>query len=218
MPEFVRDNAGKAFEFMVEKVEEERKAAGMSTIEEAFKGENTATASLAIGQRMQKMIAWAVFVLLNTMRTPFRRFPAGRPATVIRRRAEKCRFICPLPPPLSRITLTRICSRCSVRHVNTAKSEPKEMLDAVDPHRKKFGLKTFAELRAEGGGEKENLLIQQKTETVDALSKIAQPCNGVPEVCERSAVLVGSGNRSVVGSSVSLCSSAKCVAIRDRGR
>lgn len=56
------------------------------------------------------------------------------------------------------------------------------MLDAVDPHRKKFGLKTFAELRAPGGGEKENLLIQQKTETVDALSKIAQPCNGVPEV------------------------------------
>lgn len=56
------------------------------------------------------------------------------------------------------------------------------MLDAVDPHRKKFGLKTFAELRAPDGGEKENLLIQQKTETVDALSKIAKPCNGVPEV------------------------------------
>lgn len=56
------------------------------------------------------------------------------------------------------------------------------MLDAVDPHRKKFGLKTFDELRAPDGGEKENLLIQQKTETVDALSKIAQPCNGVPEV------------------------------------
>lgn len=52
----------------------------------------------------------------------------------------------------------------------------------MDPHRKKFGLKTFAELRAPDGGEKENLLIQQKTETVDALSKIAQPCNGVPEV------------------------------------
>ncbi|CAM9827447.1 unnamed protein product [Ectocarpus sp. 6 AP-2014] len=100
MPEFVRDNAGKAFEFMVEKVDEDRKAAGLSTISEAF----------------------------------------------------------------------------------AAKSEPKEMLDAVDPHRKKFGLKTFAELRAPDGGEKENLLIQQKTETVDALSKIAQPCNGVPEV------------------------------------
>lgn len=52
----------------------------------------------------------------------------------------------------------------------------------MDPHRKKFGLKTFAELRAAGGGEKENLLIQQKTETVDALSKIAQPCIGVPQV------------------------------------
>lgn len=56
------------------------------------------------------------------------------------------------------------------------------MLDAVDPHREKFGLKKFAELRAEGGGEKENLLIQQKTETVDALSRIAQPCPGIPEV------------------------------------
>lgn len=72
----------------------------------------------------------------------------------------------------------------------TAKSEPKEMLDAVDPHRKKFGLKTFAELRAPGGGEKEDLLIQQKTETVDALSKIAQPCNGVPEVRPSVGVLV----------------------------
>ncbi len=60
------------------------------------------------------------------------------------------------------------------------------MLDAVDPHRKKFGLKTFAELRAPDGGEKENLLIQQKTETVDALSKIAQPCTGVPEVMYRA--------------------------------
>lgn len=39
MPEFVRDNAGKAFEFMVEKVDEDRKAAGMSTIAEAFAGE-----------------------------------------------------------------------------------------------------------------------------------------------------------------------------------
>lgn len=56
------------------------------------------------------------------------------------------------------------------------------MLDATDPHRKKFGLKTFAELRAEGGGEAETILIQQKTETVDALSKIAQPCPGVREV------------------------------------
>lgn len=64
------------------------------------------------------------------------------------------------------------------------------MLDAVDPHRKKFGLKTFAELRAPDGGEKENLLIQQKTETVDALSKIAQPCNGVPEVRERARLRV----------------------------
>lgn len=56
------------------------------------------------------------------------------------------------------------------------------MLDAVDPHRKKFGLKSFAELRAPDGGELATLLIQQKTETVDALSKIAQPCNGVREV------------------------------------
>lgn len=56
------------------------------------------------------------------------------------------------------------------------------MLDAVDPHRKKFGLKTFAELRAPDGGELETLLVQQKTETVDALSKIAQPCNGVRDV------------------------------------
>lgn len=59
------------------------------------------------------------------------------------------------------------------------------MLDATDPQRQKFGLKTFAELRAEGGGEAETILIQQKTETVDALSKIAQPCPGVKEVRAR---------------------------------
>lgn len=63
-----------------------------------------------------------------------------------------------------------------------AKSEPQEMLDAVDPHRQKFGLKPFKELRGEGGDEKATLLIQQKIETVDALSKIAQPCPGVREV------------------------------------
>lgn len=64
----------------------------------------------------------------------------------------------------------------------TAKTEPEDMLAAVDPHREKFGLKPFKVLRGEGGEEKETLLIQQKTETVDALSKIAQPCPGVPEV------------------------------------
>lgn len=39
MPEFVRDNAGKAFEFMVDSVDEERKAAGMKSIQETFAGE-----------------------------------------------------------------------------------------------------------------------------------------------------------------------------------
>lgn len=42
MPEFVRDNAGKAFEFMVEKTDEERKAAGLGSIEETFAGEKRA--------------------------------------------------------------------------------------------------------------------------------------------------------------------------------
>lgn len=65
----------------------------------------------------------------------------------------------------------------------SAKTEPEEMLAAVDPHRQKFGLKPFKELRGEGGEEKETLLVQQKTETVEALSKIAQPCPGIPEVC-----------------------------------
>lgn len=39
MPEFVRDNAGKAFEFMVEKVDEDRKAASLGTVAEMFAGE-----------------------------------------------------------------------------------------------------------------------------------------------------------------------------------
>lgn len=67
------------------------------------------------------------------------------------------------------------------------------MLDAVDPHREKFGLKKFAELRGEGGGERENLLIQQKRETEEALSKVARPCPGIPEVIsEEGAFLRGS--------------------------
>lgn len=39
MPEFVRDNAGKAFEFMVETVDDERKSAGMNSVQESFEGE-----------------------------------------------------------------------------------------------------------------------------------------------------------------------------------
>lgn len=39
MPEFVRDNAGKAFEFMVEQVDEDRKAAGLPSCQETFEGE-----------------------------------------------------------------------------------------------------------------------------------------------------------------------------------
>ena len=39
MPEFIRDNAGKAFEFMVENVNKNRKEAGLCTVEEAFSGE-----------------------------------------------------------------------------------------------------------------------------------------------------------------------------------
>lgn len=58
------------------------------------------------------------------------------------------------------------------------------MLDAVDPHREKFGLKPFKELRGGGGGGPEKtLLMQQKNETVEALSKIAQPCSGVRQAC-----------------------------------
>lgn len=38
MPEFVRDNAGKAFEFMVDSINEERKSAGMMSIEDMFTG------------------------------------------------------------------------------------------------------------------------------------------------------------------------------------
>lgn len=41
MPEFVRDNAGKAFEFMVESTNNERKSGGLPSIEEMFAGEWT---------------------------------------------------------------------------------------------------------------------------------------------------------------------------------
>lgn len=40
MPEFVRDNAGKAFEFMVDSVDEERKAAGLISVQDMFAGES----------------------------------------------------------------------------------------------------------------------------------------------------------------------------------
>lgn len=47
MPEFVRDNAGKAFEFMVDSVNEQRKEAGLPSIEDVFAGE-----SLVMGQNV----------------------------------------------------------------------------------------------------------------------------------------------------------------------
>lgn len=45
MPEFVRDNAGKAFEFMVDTANEERKAAGLGSVEEMFAGEGIGSVS-----------------------------------------------------------------------------------------------------------------------------------------------------------------------------
>ncbi|CAM9624915.1 unnamed protein product [Phaeothamnion confervicola] len=63
-----------------------------------------------------------------------------------------------------------------------ARGEDPATLAVVDAHRNKFGLKTFTELRGPSGGEVPTLLQQQKEETVEALSKIARPCPGVPEV------------------------------------
>ncbi|CAM9523241.1 unnamed protein product [Chrysoparadoxa australica] len=62
-----------------------------------------------------------------------------------------------------------------------AKGEDKAVLEVVDKHRQDFGLKTFGELRAPGGGEHPTLLVQQKLETVESLSKIASPCNGIKD-------------------------------------
>jgi phosphoglycolate phosphatase-like HAD superfamily hydrolase len=46
--DYIRDNAGKAFEFMVDVVEEDRKAAGLSSIEEARASAGEAPATLAV--------------------------------------------------------------------------------------------------------------------------------------------------------------------------
>eukprot|EP00752_Nemacystus_decipiens_P004345 g3969.t1 len=95
MSEFVRNNAGKAFEFMLEVVEEDRKAAGLPDI---------ATA-----------------------------------------RAE-------------------------------AAEDPK-IMETVDAARAKYGLKPLGELRAAGA--LKDILTQQKEETVDALSVVARPVDGM---------------------------------------
>ncbi|CAM9329104.1 unnamed protein product [Pylaiella littoralis] len=95
MTEYVRNNAGKAFEFMLEVVEEDRKAAGLPDI---------ATA-----------------------------------------RAEA--------------------------------SEDPKIMEAVDEARAKYGLKSLGELRAAGA--LKDILTQQKEETVDALSVVARPVDGM---------------------------------------
>eukprot|EP00903_Cladosiphon_okamuranus_P006829 g6654.t1 len=100
MSEFVRNNAGKAFEFMLEVVEEDRKAAGLPDI---------ATA-----------------------------------------RAE-------------------------------AAEDPK-IMETVDAARAKYGLKSLGELRAAGA--LKDILTQQKEETVDALSIVARPVDGMVETLD----------------------------------
>lgn len=98
LPEYIRNNAGKAFEFMLEACDEERKAAGLNT-------------------------------------------------------AEECR---------------------------KAGGEDPEVVAAVDVGRQKFGLKPLNEVRSSFS----TLLEQQKEETVEALSKVAQPCPGIPETLD----------------------------------
>lgn len=56
MPEFVRDNAGKAFEFMVETADEDRKAAGLGTIAEMFAGERTKKSQQKKAERFTQYI------------------------------------------------------------------------------------------------------------------------------------------------------------------
>jgi beta-phosphoglucomutase-like phosphatase (HAD superfamily) len=93
LPEFIRNNAGKAFEFMVEACDEERKAAGLGS-------------------------------------------------------AEECR---------------------------KAKGEDPAVVAKVDTFRKNFGLGPLRESKYS------TLLEMQKEETVEALSKVVEPCPGIPE-------------------------------------
>lgn len=68
MPEFVRDNAGKAFEFMVEKVDEDRKTAGLSTISEAFAGEEKKMGRIQYTKKCQTLFTlscWPPYVQYN---------------------------------------------------------------------------------------------------------------------------------------------------------
>lgn len=99
MRTFIRENAGKAFEFMVDVANDDRKAAGLTTVEE----------------------------------------------------------------------------------VKAAKGEDAAVLAAVDVARTKFSLPTFAAMRdGSGPAEEPDFLTMQKDETVEALSTLAHPCDGVP--------------------------------------
>jgi len=95
---FIRENAGKAFEHMVEVADKDRKTAGLSTIAEC----------------------------------------------------------------------------------KAAKGEDADVLAAVDVYRAKFGLPTFAAMRAGEADEPADFLTMQKDETVLALRTLATACPGVP--------------------------------------
>eukprot|EP00611_Tribonema_gayanum_P006383 TRINITY_DN15683_c0_g1_i5.p1 TRINITY_DN15683_c0_g1~~TRINITY_DN15683_c0_g1_i5.p1 ORF type:complete len:374 (+),score=114.35 TRINITY_DN15683_c0_g1_i5:41-1123(+) len=96
LPEYIRNNAGKAFEFMMEATDEDRKKAGLDTAEE----------------------------------------------------------------------------------MRQAKREDPAAVEVIDGYRKKFGLPPLRECKYA------TLLEQQKLETVEALSKVAQPCPGIPETLD----------------------------------
>jgi HAD superfamily hydrolase (TIGR01509 family) len=55
------------------------------------------------------------------------------------------------------------------------KEEDPDLVAVVDQHRATFGLPPLRSTSFE------SLVMQQKMETVDALSKVARPCNGIPE-------------------------------------
>jgi len=66
----------------------------------------------------------------------------------------------------------------SIQQIREAKREKKDILEVVDRNRKRFGLPPLQEAKYR------NLLVQQKEETVLALSVLATPCDGIKEVLD----------------------------------
>eukprot|EP00976_Prorocentrum_cordatum_P082636 1184894-Prorocentrum_minimum.AAC.2 len=168
--EFIRDNAGKAFEFMMEVADEARAKAGMSSITEV---------NVNSGKKVTTYICG--LMESNKWKTPSDKTPVCS-------RSPPLAFLAPSMMQLVTDRNDRREARCNelglIQQAKAAKSEDPAVLAVVDEARARFGLPTFKAMRSGEAREEADFLTMQKDETVDALKTLAKPCPGVPSTLE----------------------------------